>query len=470
MSLRGLGAGSTLVLINGRRIAPYGLADDGQKVFTDLSIIPLEAVERVEVLKDGASSIYGSDAIAGVVNIILRKDFTGAILKGSYGISGDGDGNERKASITWAPATWPSDGYNFFISVEASRATKSSSATARTGSGSAMATSRRCGYDPTEFGGLFGFIPTRRRSAAPATTRRSANPGIGPDGAPVGNVVSLQDAAACAQLSTATIQDPNGGCVWDSGQFLSLKPEQQYVNVFSRGTFALSDTPSSTPSSATRRRTARSTTRRTQCRAHGLTRWRRGQCQRRPRATIIGADHPDNPLGIDARLRYSAFDVGPRTVSVDNQFARLLVGVKGALGEWDYDVGYLHSETDLTSERNGYLRYSRVRDGADRWRQQPGRLVAHGRRTQASTRRRCTTTSRRRSAPIAGTKLERVDAKFSRSLMDLPGGPLGLALGAEWRRDVATLTPVTYTDQSDIIGLGYSAYDGARRSLPPTPS
>ena len=75
VSLRGLGAGSTLVLLNGRRIAPYGLADDGQKVFTDLSTIPMEAVERVEVLKDGASAIYGSDAIAGVVNIILRQRF-----------------------------------------------------------------------------------------------------------------------------------------------------------------------------------------------------------------------------------------------------------------------------------------------------------------------------------------------------------------------------------------------------------
>ena len=58
ISLRGLGTSSTLVLLNGRRVAPYGLADDGQKVFADLNIIPLEAVERVEILKDGASAIY----------------------------------------------------------------------------------------------------------------------------------------------------------------------------------------------------------------------------------------------------------------------------------------------------------------------------------------------------------------------------------------------------------------------------
>ncbi len=98
VSLRGLGAGSTLVLINGRRIAPYGLADDGQKVFTDLSVIPMEAVERVEILKDGASAIYGSDAIAGVVNIILRRDFTGTVGKVSFGTSKYHDGNQTRAA------------------------------------------------------------------------------------------------------------------------------------------------------------------------------------------------------------------------------------------------------------------------------------------------------------------------------------------------------------------------------------
>ena len=72
ISLRGLGATSTLVLLNGRRMAPFARADDGQKSFTDLSTVPMEAVERIEILKDGASSTYGADAIAGVVNKIGR--------------------------------------------------------------------------------------------------------------------------------------------------------------------------------------------------------------------------------------------------------------------------------------------------------------------------------------------------------------------------------------------------------------
>ena len=121
ISLRGLGAGSTLVLLNGRRTAPYGLADDGQKVFTDLSTIPMDAVERVEVLKDGASAIYGSDAIAGVVNIILRKEFTGVTVRSSYGVSGEGDGQQAKASATFGFGNLSEDRYNVFFNIEASQ-------------------------------------------------------------------------------------------------------------------------------------------------------------------------------------------------------------------------------------------------------------------------------------------------------------------------------------------------------------
>lgn len=96
ISLRGLGANATLVLVNGRRIAPAVLADDAQRVFVDLNTIPLDAVDRIEVLKNGASVIYGSDALAGVVNIILRKTFNGTVVKASFGVASQGDGGNQR--------------------------------------------------------------------------------------------------------------------------------------------------------------------------------------------------------------------------------------------------------------------------------------------------------------------------------------------------------------------------------------
>ncbi|MGH8077524.1 MAG: TonB-dependent receptor plug domain-containing protein, partial [Lysobacter sp.] len=93
ISLRNLGAQRTLTLVNGKRL---GISTSG---FSDISTIPAVAVERIEVLKDGASSIYGSDAIAGVINIITRSNFEGAAASAYYGQYGEGDGAITKADF-----------------------------------------------------------------------------------------------------------------------------------------------------------------------------------------------------------------------------------------------------------------------------------------------------------------------------------------------------------------------------------
>src|SRR5206468_7975953 len=101
VSLRGLGSSRTLVLVNGRRAAVYGggsVGASGSSV--DINSIPLAAIERVEVLKDGASAVYGSDAIAGVVNFILRTDFKGVELSASDGQPTRGShGQDQKIGI-----------------------------------------------------------------------------------------------------------------------------------------------------------------------------------------------------------------------------------------------------------------------------------------------------------------------------------------------------------------------------------
>jgi outer membrane receptor protein involved in Fe transport len=90
VDLRGLGTGSTLVLLEGHRLPSSGT--DGS--FVDISVIPFSAIERIEILGDGASAIYGADAVAGVANYVLRKDFEGADLSIRYGDTTDGGGRE----------------------------------------------------------------------------------------------------------------------------------------------------------------------------------------------------------------------------------------------------------------------------------------------------------------------------------------------------------------------------------------
>jgi len=100
-SLRGLGPEATLVLINGRRVAPYPIGAGGTTAFVDLNSIPLAAIERIEVLKDGASATYGADAVAGVVNIILRKNYNGATATLSYGNTTTLDSSEFSANMVY---------------------------------------------------------------------------------------------------------------------------------------------------------------------------------------------------------------------------------------------------------------------------------------------------------------------------------------------------------------------------------
>ena len=83
-------------MINGRRIAPYGSVADSTSV--DVNNIPIAAIERVEVLKEGASAVYGSDAIAGVINFILRREYTGAGISAEYGQTASGGGTVTTAS------------------------------------------------------------------------------------------------------------------------------------------------------------------------------------------------------------------------------------------------------------------------------------------------------------------------------------------------------------------------------------
>lgn len=99
MDMRFLGPKRVLVLVDGVRWVP-GAAASGVPVGVDLNTIPLAMVERVEILKDGASSIYGSDAIAGVVNFITRDDFEGAETSAYYGVYDDGEGPIKRATVS----------------------------------------------------------------------------------------------------------------------------------------------------------------------------------------------------------------------------------------------------------------------------------------------------------------------------------------------------------------------------------
>lgn len=109
VNLRGIGQDATLTLLNGRRMS-YGGYDQA----VDISAIPIEAVDRIEIVTDGASAIYGSDAVGGVVNVVLKPDFDGVAVGARYGEATDGGLATREYSVT-AGSTWPGGGLIFTL-------------------------------------------------------------------------------------------------------------------------------------------------------------------------------------------------------------------------------------------------------------------------------------------------------------------------------------------------------------------
>ena len=117
-NLRGQGAGATLVLLNGRRTAAHGL--NGGTV--DLNSIPFAAIERVEVLKDGASAIYGTDAVGGVINFILKTNYQGATASAAIDATEQGGGNITRYNLLAGFGDINRDKYNIMVSVARSEA------------------------------------------------------------------------------------------------------------------------------------------------------------------------------------------------------------------------------------------------------------------------------------------------------------------------------------------------------------
>ena len=509
ISLRGLGAASTLVLVNGRRIAPYGLADDGQKVFADLNMIPLEAVERVEILKDGASSIYGSDAIAGVVNIILRKDFKGVVGKINYGQSRYGDGKEARGAITTGFGDIGTDKYNFLFNLEVAKK-DAILYKDRDGRGQiGRIDLRDLGFSAQQALGGTGAITTNNAagSAVNGNVRQPGSNNYYNRGSldPLAGFTRPQPGAGCSNFTNHPQGDPgynrnvdaNGdrqlpfiqsgvGCLIDAQQqYGEVQPEQKSINFFTRGTLQL--TPNLLGYAELNLYNNKSTSNGTPSGVSGSVGFPGGPVSNASAA--LGANHPDNPYNATSRLRYLATDVGPRVSDVDSTFTRFVAGVKGNFKEWEYDAGVLYSQSKVRNERTGFLQ----RDvefallNPTGFAVQPGAAVASTLNNAAVAAANSAAYaalpagSLWRIAENAGlnsaalyaalspkisndalSKTGQIDFKASRELMQLEGGALGLALGAEYRKESIYLNPTDGTGRGNIIGLGYSAYSGTR--------
>ena len=474
VSLRGLGINSTLILLNGRRLAPYGLADDGQRTFTDLGSIPLDAVDRVEILRDGASAIYGSDAVGGVVNVILRSNYKGALVNVSGGMTKYKDGENGRVSVTGGWGDMAKDGFNLFFNVELSRQNQIMERDRQKRGLQFDPDNTKAGYDALD-GGYFlngRLIPGIAINGGIGGAVRSPLGGTNYKFLPCkGETVPLSPSVIAQYPGIANnFSSANGGpasCQRNMFDYYSVTPKEERNNFYGRGTWKLGssweaysefgyyqttintfNTPSSVSSSwpgvlPNGNFTALSNS--------GIT---------------IASAHPDNPFpGGARRLRLITDDLGGRNSQYETNALRFVAGARGTASNWDIDTALMYSSSETDIQRRGFLRNSVLRDylsGTNLSGQNPTltfyRLGVNSGLNSAATNAAISPTLNNSTKTSLGV----FDFKASRELMKLDGGPLGLALGAEYRQEKLDSPATPFTDTGDIIGLGYAAFKAKR--------
>ena len=425
INLRGIGAGSTLVLLNGRRVANY--AFDGGAV--DVNSIPLSAVDRVEILKDGASAIYGTDAIAGVVNIILRRDFRGVELTGYGGWTEHGGGNQKQVSLTAGYGDLAKDGFNAFVTASYQK-DDALAAVARPFS--------RTGYLPDQ--GVFGLNPV---GTFPANIFSFET----------GGVYNPSYASGCAPPSSlpATFDFGNGpfpACGFDFAPFTNAIPPAERAGAFGRAALRL-DTDHLLFAEVGYQRNAFTMTAAPTPASFFTT--PAGISFSYPAG---GPYYPTdfaaaNGLSGNLELLYRTVPLGPRIEDVTTSAWRAVVGAEGLLDGWSYATGLAYSRNEQTEVlKSGYVSAQGLVDAMATGLINPfGASGAEGDALLAGTE------LSGKSHWSKGTTLD-FDIRGSKEVYALPAGPLAIALGAEARRERLENQFADFVAAGDVMALG----------------
>ena len=435
-SLRGLGSTATLVLLNGRRIAPYGLADPnfGQSAVVNLNAIPLNTIERIEILKDGASAIYGSEAIAGVINIILRKDYKG----GQVAATAQQNFQSLYKNQTYTGAIGygdlAKDRFNVFAAFEYYK------------------------QDAVYFPDVKDWLvrPDRVRIYGTGVPSSVYSPFLTYISNAVGATVLSPGSACPTENQVAALPlvgAPGTACLYDNVYRSTIVPEADRKSVFARGTYDLSGNTqlygeASFVSSGTFfPGFAQAVGQGTGSTFNPST----GRLNLSP--TLLPIGHPNNPFNRATSFRGRLDAVGNQDNEVKSDNSRFLAGLKTKVGSFDIDAGVLYNRSEIESYNYNAIRYSQLVAGIT-----GGGFNFYSPNSGAVT----ADTLRINAKDKAVSEFTIVDLKASGEIGTLPGGPVGLAAGVEYRKEERVVNPQAEKTQGEIFGRGVATVNGSR--------
>lgn len=475
ISLRGFDASSTLVLIDGHRVAPYPLGtDNGAVTFVDLNSIPRAAIDSIEVLKDGASSIYGADAVAGVVNIKLRHDYRGAESDLEYGNTLDKDSGEMAGSVLFGTGDNTTDltgvlnfyhrnsiynhdrGYSNTTPV---RSTNASPLNLQLSRAAVLA----AGVSPVDIPGggtFFGHAPFLTNGSAPAsdytyTRGRSV----------FFNFNRFSEALPDSERYGSFVAGDHKIC----GDQLVLYADFFYQNVKTHYDIA--------PTATGNFQTPGNITLAIPPHAPGAT---LGGPSYADTAVPEGAFNPFNPFQqiISGGTRARLIEFGNRLINNETDAVFSTLGLKGDKlfdGSWGYDASFRYSEVKNISNYTlaSGSRFDRILNAADPI-FNPASPQFIGTTTPYNPfgdyRRPIATNAlpigfaTANAKEIDTSKLATLDVNvYTTSLFDLPAGGVGLALGGQFRREDLRQNPDDQLLHGDLLGTGPGNFTHAGR-------
>jgi iron complex outermembrane receptor protein len=430
LNLRGIGPQYTLVLVNGRRFQ----AEDP----ANLDLIPLDAIDRIEVLKSGASAVYGTDAVAGVVNIITKTSADGFSLGGYFGESSDHDDDTSRYSMSWGKHT---DQLSFFAVAE------------YYDRGGITAGQRDLSRDPdlSRFNPNFNYQPWAYSSLGQIVLPNGTGP-----------LVLNQTQFTCGQYSRnpANYTPLNPHLYATSCDALLDDDQRSLINPQRKGTFfanmdyKISDKLTVYSDFDFARSLTTSV-----AMAYGIDGYGDPNCKSLCPKSPIPANYYWNPFGVAIQdVTYGIAEGGPQTQDIDSSAWRLNAGIKGALGWFNYDVGgaVYYDYTNL-------FQYNLPTNA--------GVYAAENRPGPEAINLFCNAcnTPAQLAGVMGGGSVQNweemyiLNAHAYAPVVTLPGGDLNVALGTEFQHDVYEILPSQFIQDAGLTDDTQAPTDAGRR-------
>jgi iron complex outermembrane receptor protein len=456
-NLRGQGSNATLILLNGRRVAAHGL--NGGVV--DLNQIPFAALERIEVLKDGASSIYGTDAIGGVINFILRTDYRGGAIRASADVTQAGGGDIYRGSLMAGFGDLSRDRFNVMASLSM-RDHKALRGDQRDFVNT-FQPNRGLSVDTrgTPFATLFPLAGTLFASNTafpllPGSTTQRAFGGL--------NVLDLPGAEGCASITGQAAYDhllwnvPSAAlsCAWDTGRAAVLQQPLKDTNLVARATAKLGEhllaaelTASQTDSAkrfSNVQMTPNTTTQQLRFPRNAASQAAYDAVFNRL-LTAFPGQITESQRGQPLAYRWRCIECGPRELTTEAETQRWALTAEGPLWKgWEYRAGLIQATSEAKSKLGGgyYYRGTTATGTSDGG---PGIVPAlnSGRinvflfpgQTQSADGLAALEEASARGVVLYGGKFTMQQADFSASgaVGKLPGGEIMAAVGLDARTE-----------------------------------